>query len=59
MASLVAASDAGELPEGMRILTPGAFNGRLVQHLNASMFWPEDYPSWKKERDVLFAGTPA
>ncbi len=52
-ASLAAASEAGELPRGMRILEPTSFNGRLVRHLFASISWPEDYPGWRKERDLL------
>jgi len=50
---LVAASSAGELPEGLRVLDAAACNGRYVKHFFASVSWPEDYASWRKEREAL------
>ena len=52
---LVAASAAGELPKGVRILDAAAFNGSHVKHFFASVSWPDDYASWRSERDRLAA----
>ena len=55
---LVADCTAGRLPEGVRIQDATAFNGRHVKHFFASVSWPEDYASWRKEREALAASPP-
>ena len=52
---LVADCSAGRLSEGVRILEATAFNGRHVKHFFASVSWPADYASWRKEREALAA----
>ena len=38
---------------GIRTLDHDAFDGRLVHHLFASTTWPDDYASWRKEREAV------
>lgn len=55
IAGLVRRSAEGALPPGTRILDARAFDGGYVKHFFASEHWPDDYASWKKEREILQA----
>ena len=55
---LVEASAGGRLEAGVRVLDSSAFRGRYVKHFFASLSWPEDYASWRKEREALKDGGP-